>query len=301
MNRTTSTKFGSGAIAVAAGLGSAALIVSLFGGESGNGRKPSPPPLTPVAQQQQQEAPPPPFCGTPPLSDRQVKARPAPEFVVKGIDWLVKAQHPDGGWGAGSHANQAQIDPHKVVVDPATTAFVASALLRDGSTPVEGKHKANVRRATEYLCGVVEEYSAPGPKITDQSGTQIQAKLGPLVDTALTAQYFARVLPTLPTSDALHARVDKSLDKCLAKLKEAQMKDGSWNVGGGWASVLQSSFGCSALEYAQAAGKQIDREGLAKAREYNLGNFDVKSGATKTEAAAGVTLYAFNSDVPDRS
>lgn len=291
MSRSSLSQFGRGTAAVAAGLGTAALIVQLFGGEVGNGRKPAGgPPLTQVAKQKEANSPT--FHGAP-----LVKARPAPEFVGKGVDWLVKAQHPAGGWGAGSHASQNVRDPHAVQVDPATTAFVASALLREGSTPVEGKHKAAVRRATEYLCGIVEEYSSSGPKITDLSGTQIQAKLGPLVDTAMTAQYLARILPTLPKGDKLHARVDKALDKCLSKLNEAQQKDGSWNVGGGWANVLQSSLGCTALEYAQAAGKQVDGDRLAKAREYQLKNFDAKSGKTNTDAAAGVALYAFNSSM----
>ena len=93
---------------------------------------------------------------------------------------------------------------------------------------------------------------------------------------------------------ARNRRIDKALDKCLGKLNESQQKDGSWNVGGGWASVLQSSLGCSALEYAQAAGKQVDEKRLDSARKYQLGNFDASTGATKTEAAAGVSLYAFN-------
>jgi hypothetical protein len=181
-----------------------------------------------------------------------------------------------------------------VKVDPATTAFVASALLRYGHTPAEGEYRDNVRRATEYLCTTVDEYSKDGPKITDLEGTQIQSKLGPLVDTAMTAQYLARVLPAVPSSDPLRKRVDAALEKCVAKLQLSQQKDGSWNVGGGWASVLQSSLGCSALEYAQAAGKPVDRDRLAQAQRYQLGNFDVRSGQVKTEASAGVALYAYN-------
>src|SRR5688572_11156866 len=54
--------------------------------------------------------------------------RPLDQFLEKAVSWLVKAQHPDGGWGGGSHANQAQRDPHAVVTDPATSAFTAMAL-----------------------------------------------------------------------------------------------------------------------------------------------------------------------------
>ncbi|MFP6576050.1 MAG: hypothetical protein VB912_12900, partial [Pirellulaceae bacterium] len=41
-------------------------------------------------------------------------AAPIPAFAKKGIDWLVEAQHTSGGWGAGSHANQRNLDPSKV-------------------------------------------------------------------------------------------------------------------------------------------------------------------------------------------
>ena len=220
--------------------------------------------------------------------------QPIPGFVDKGIEWLIAAQHENGGWGAGTHANQQLRDPHKVQVDPATTAFVASALLRAGHTPTDGKYSKNVRRATEYLCGVVEEYTKPGPKITDLTGTQIQTKLGPLVDTAMTSQYLARVLSQIPQSDRLHGRVDKALDKCLKKLHEGQQKDGSWNVAGGWAPVLQSSLGCTALELAQAAGKKVDERALEKSRDYQKGNYNAKNGKVDASKGAGVELYAFS-------
>jgi autotransporter-associated beta strand protein len=294
MNARKSTSFTRALAAIGAGLGTAGLIIALCNRDSAaerEGASDPRPPLTHVAHRE-------PAGESGPSAKAAlaglVKVRTAPEFVNNGLTWLVKAQHKDGGWGAGSHAHQDVRDPHAVVVDPATTAFVASALLRNGHTPLAGAYQSNSRRATEYLCSVVEEYTKPGSKITDLENTQIQSKLGPLVDTAMTSQYLARVLAILPKEDKLHARVDKALDKCLEKLGAAQQKDGSWNVGGGWANVLQSSLGCAALEYAQAAGKSVNKEALQKARDYQGGNFDDKSGAVKTEAAAGVALYAYN-------
>lgn len=298
MSTQSLSSFSKAAAAVAAGLGTAGLIVMLCGGDASADREargPTPHTASPLTKVVHRESSEPTKKAAASASAGIVQARPAPEFVDKGLAWLIAAQHKDGGWGAGSHAHQDIRDPHAVVVDPATSAFVASALLRYGHTPTSGKYQANARRATEYLCSAVEEYTKPGPKITDLEGTQIQSKLGPLVDTAMTAQYLARALAVLPKSDPLHARVDKALDKCLAKLGEAQQKDGSWNVGGGWANVLQSSLGCSAFEYAQAAGKPIDQGKLDLARKYQGGNFDAKTGAVKTESSAGVSLYAYNS------
>jgi hypothetical protein len=222
------------------------------------------------------------------------KPRPIAPFVQKGLEWLIKAQHEDGGWGGGSHANQKERDPSKVKTDPATTAFVGLALLRTGHSPTSGSYQENARRATEHLASVVEKSKDEGPLITDVQGTQPQSKLGRYVDTAMTAQFLGRVLSALPKSDPLYDRVDLALDKCLKKLQVSQAKDGSWNVAGGWAPVLQSSLSCSALEIAQAAGKKVDNKILEKARDYQKGNVDGKTGKAAAGAAAGVELYAFS-------
>ncbi|NIP85001.1 MAG: hypothetical protein GTO03_05345, partial [Planctomycetales bacterium] len=81
---------------------------------------------------------------------------------------------------------------------------------------------------------------------------------------------------------------------CVKKLESCQKGDGSWNVGGGWAPVLQSSAGQTALELAQAAGAQVDRARLRKARDYQKKNFDVKTGRVDASKGAGVKLYAFS-------
>lgn len=227
-----------------------------------------------------------------PVSVQQPTPEVPPEFVQRGIDWLVEAQHLDGGWGAGSHAQQQVRDPRAVQTDPATTAFAATALLRAGSTPLSGKHQDAVRRAVEYLLSSVESAPDDGPRITSLEGTQPQSKLGPLIDTSMTLQLLARVLPTLAAEQPLHARVDRAVDKCLRKLEASQEDSGSWG-GGGWAPVLQSSMGCAALEYTQAAGKSVSADKLESARRYQMGNFDRASGRADGAEAAGVELYAF--------
>jgi len=46
---------------------------------------------------------------------------------MNAVRWLLEAQSPNGGWGAGSHAYQDVRDPHAVQTDPATTSFAALA------------------------------------------------------------------------------------------------------------------------------------------------------------------------------
>ncbi len=215
-------------------------------------------------------------------------------FVQKSLEWLVKAQHENGGWGGGSHAQQRIRDPHAVKTDPATTSFAALALLRAGHTPVAGTYQHAVLKATEHLLDVVEKSPQEGPQITDVTGTQPQAKLGQLVDATMTTQFLARVKMDLPEDHELRSRVEVALAKCVKKLESCQKGDGSWNVGGGWAPVLQSSAGQTALELAQAAGARVDRSRLRKARDYQKKNFNVKTGRVDATKGAGVELYAFS-------
>ena len=230
-------------------------------------------------------------------------------FVTKGINWLIEAQNDSGGWGGGSHANQQERDPHKVKTDPATTSFATLALIRAGSTLHTGPHQKQVRSAVEYLVKAVEQADDEGPRITDLQGTQPQTKLGGLVDTTMTTQCLARCLKDTSKSHELYARINKALDKCIAKLEKAQKADGSWNVAGGWAPVLQSSSGLQALELAQASGKRVAEGSITRARAFQKRSIDTSGrkaaglgggggrggggGGAVYFGDAGVELYSF--------
>jgi hypothetical protein len=120
--------------------------------------------------------------------------------------------------------------------------------------------------------------------------------MGQLVDTSLTVQYLSRLRRELPQEYELFERIDSALDKCIAKVERAQQKDGSWNQGQGWALVLQSSIGMTALENARAAGKRVRDDVLDKARAYTNANI-AAGGAVAKKAmgkSAGVELYAWS-------
>jgi len=71
--------------------------------------------------------------------------------IEKGLTWVVRAQHPTGGWGAGTHARQDVMDPHAVQPDPATTSMVAMALLRTGTTLHSGLYSTQLKKALDYI------------------------------------------------------------------------------------------------------------------------------------------------------
>ncbi len=218
-----------------------------------------------------------------------------PDMVLRseqrGLQWLVKAQAQDGGYGAGTHARQDIVDPAAVSTDPATTAMVAMAIMRMGSTLDQGAHTQQLNAATEYLLQHVEKAPKDAINITTLQGTQIQAKLGQNIDVALTAQYLSNLVAKLPEGHPKKLRAMRALNTCVGMIQRSQNSDGSVK-GDGWAGVLQSSFAANALESAKAQGADVDAVSLDLARDYQQANFDATSGSVATERAAGVTLYA---------
>lgn len=219
-----------------------------------------------------------------------------PENVEKairgGLSWVIKAQHPTGGWGAGSHSRQDVMDPHAVQPDPATTSAVAMALLRSGHSLTKGDYANQMRRAVNFLLEQVEASSKESPTITTLTGTQIQSKLGANIDVILTSQFLSNLLDGhLDFDPTLRERVRSANGVCISKIQSSLGKDGSVS-GSGWAGVLQSSFATNAMEAAQAQGVAVDDKALERARQFQKDNYNTETGEVKTDLGAGVMLYS---------
>lgn len=217
------------------------------------------------------------------------------QSIKRGEDWLVEAQNKDGGWGAGSHANQREMNPHAVQSDPATTAMTAMALYRCGYNMEKGKYKENLRNALDYLLVQINQ-SGNSPYITNVRGTQIQRKLGEHIDAVLALQFLNQVLPTLKDNN-LKQKVQSAIQVCVNKVENSI--DNSGRVtGSGWAGVLQSSFANSSLETASKIdGVKVDEEKIRKAREYQKGNYNPDNEDINASEGAGIMLYAVSSSV----
>lgn len=223
-----------------------------------------------------------------------------PERVLtstnRGLSWMAKAQHQNGGWGAGSHSRQNVMDPHAVNPDPATTSMVAMALLRSGSSLDQGEYSVQLRKATHWLLGQVENAGKNSLNITSENGTQIQSKLGQNIDVVLTSQYLSNLIETLPDNHSMKSRVSDCLDICVEKIQMGQDSNGKVK-GSGWAGVLQSSLATNALEAAQYNGAKVDADKLENARNYQKDNFDAESGDVSTADGAGIILYSVSGSV----
>jgi len=232
--------------------------------------------------------------------------------VDTGVKWLVSVQGKDGGWGQDggetSYVRKGENLESKGN-DVANTAVAATALLHAGSTPTRGEYRDTVQRALEFILRHVEESPGDGLAVTDLSGTQIQRKLGPYIDTFLTSKLLAELDGNMGDARA-NARVRSSLQKCVAKIEKNQLKDGSWNIAGGWAPILGTSMASQTLFIAQQKGVAVSNMAMAKVDDYTknsaqsvpagvagsslggvVGGIGSASSVTVTAASAGVPLY----------
>jgi hypothetical protein len=207
---------------------------------------------------------------------------PVDTAVSKGAKWLASVQGRDGGWGQdGGETSYVRQNEHLESNgnDVANTAVAALALRRAGN-----QYQQNVERAMAFILREVENSQADGLLITNRNGTQIQRKLGPYIDTFLTSMLLSEVDGTLPTA-AENARVRKALEKCVAKIEANQQRDGSWNVGGGWAPILGTSMASRSLYAAQQKGVAVKDKTMLEAENYT------KKAPVGAPASAGVGLY----------
>src|SRR5262245_24842406 len=201
--------------------------------------------------------------------------------VGKGAKWLASVQGADGGWGQdGGAASQVRQNERLESQgnDVANTAVAALALLRAGD-----QYRPNVERAVDFILKKVEASPNDGLSITDVNQTQIQRKLGPFIDTFLASMLLARVDGTLARSN--NARVRKGLEKCVAKIEQNQLKDGSWNIAGGWAPVLGTSLASQGLYMARNKGVEVSETLMVRAEDYTVNS--PKGGGSVAGVAGG--------------
>lgn len=208
------------------------------------------------------------------------------EWNESAVKWLIDAQAPNGGWGAGSHAYQNVKDPHQVQTDPATTAFAAMALLKAGGALKDNPYKTQILKALDRVINDIDSRPDNG-RITSLDGTQPQVKLGLHIDASIALQFLTDISDQI-TDEALQNKTDKAAKICIELIQGSQDANGGW-AGGGWAPVLQSAMANNALERAQGR-YDVDMKAIEKSRSYQADN--ISADGVRSEDAAGIPLYA---------
>jgi Prenyltransferase and squalene oxidase repeat len=209
--------------------------------------------------------------------------------VAKGMKWLVSVQGKDGGWGQDggetSYVRQGERLESRGN-DVANTAVAAEALLHTGNTPTSGAYRESLQRAVGSILQHVERSPAGGLAVTDLTGTQIERKLGPYIDTFLTSKLLAELDGNMGNVQA-NARVRQSLQKCVAKIEKNQLQDGSWNVAGGWAPILGTSLASQSLYIANGKGVAVPAATMARVEDYTQKTGSGVVGGVAGGVAAG--------------
>jgi len=215
----------------------------------------------------------------------------AARSVEKAVNWLASVQGQDGGWGQdGGETSFVRPGEHLESSgnDVANTAVATMALIHAGSTTLKGEFREQVRRGIGFVLKHVESSPDQGLALSTVTGTQIQRKLGPYIDTFLSSMLLSEVDGTMgdPKSDA---RVRASLQKCVAKIEKNQLKDGSWNVAGGWAPILGTSMASRSLFVAQQKGVAVDGNAMARVETYTANSVVAVDAARTDGPTLGVT------------
>jgi hypothetical protein len=207
------------------------------------------------------------------------RSDPVPVAVEKGVKWLVSVQGENGGWGQDGGETSYVRQGERLESngnDVANTAVAAEALLHAGNTPTRGEYHQSLQRAVRFTLEHVERSPAEGLAITDLAGTQIQRKLGPYIDTFLTSKLLAELDGNMGDAQA-NSRVRQSLEKCVAKVEKSQLKDGSWNIAGGWAPILGTSMASQSLFVAKGKGVVVQQAAMDRIDGYTARTFSAPS------------------------
>jgi hypothetical protein len=236
-------------------------------------------------------------------SEPKKPARPSEEVLAKGLEYLLKQQQPDGGWGQGGGwrrqlSGQGGRVEGKDVEDPSdlgNTCVSLVALLRAGHSPKEGNHQQEAAKASEFILQMVEKADDDSLYVTPVRDTQLQVKIGAYVDTFLTGWALSELKDKLP-DEAAETRRAAALDKVVRKIERHQQDDGSFAGNRGWASVLSQGLASKALNAASRSGAKVAQSTLEKDQRQNADGLDVEKGdfsatASPKSSDAGIALY----------
>jgi hypothetical protein len=214
-------------------------------------------------------------------AEKEQTNTPVTAAVDKGMKWLVSVQGKDGGWGQDGGETSYVRQGERLESngnDVANTAVAAEALLHTGNTLSKGAYRENLQRAVAFILQHVEQSPAEGLEVTNLRGTQIQRKLGPYIDTFLSAKLLGELDGDMGNAQA-NARVRQDLQKCVAKIEKNQLKDGSWNIAGAWAPIFGTSLASQSLNMAKAKGVPVTEMAMAKVQDYTQKTASAGPGA----------------------
>ncbi len=226
-----------------------------------------------------------------PALDTYVEPKELSENVHKGLNWLAKHQLESGAWGQGDESTQMGNSMQHLAAkgNVADTCAALMALLRSGSTPSTGTYMENIAKGIDYVCSEIEASDEESLSVTSVKGTRVQGKIGPFIDTFMSANLLAEVNGRMGFDEG-NERVAAALAKVVRKMEAHQQEDGRF-AGGAWAGALGQAMAGRGLNKAAQFGAPVSRQALENANEYAQDQMD-DNGRFAGDDNAGIELYS---------
>jgi hypothetical protein len=228
-----------------------------------------------------------------PTRGTAVKPKALSDTVNKGLAFLAKHQLKTGGWGQGDEAasmgNGMQDQAAKA--DVADTSMAVLAFLRAGHTPRSGTHQDAVQKGVDFVLAEIEASDESSLKVTNVTGTRVQAKIGTNADTFAALVMLAEAHGNMRDGVA-NARVDAAIKKVVHKIEKNQHENGSWE-GQGWAPVLSQALASKGLNRVAQNGTVVSALVLERVEKQAAASFNAQGRSFGVAAdAAGVEIYS---------
>lgn len=177
--------------------------------------------------------------------------------IQKGLDALARTQARDGSWRAGNAGMGAMGGQYPC----AMTSLAGLALMAGSSTPHQGRHAVNVRRAVDYVLGCASPTGLVG-KLDDEGARPMYAHG---FGTMFLAQAYG-----METDSVRQAQIARVLRRAVQLTGQAQSKAGGWL----YTPDAQSDEGSVTITQIQGlracrnAGIKVPREIIDRACKY---------------------------------
>jgi hypothetical protein len=219
-----------------------------------------------------------------------VEPKPLCDSVKKGLDYLVKQQKANGGWGQGGGwrvSNNGRVEGAEDPPDVGNTCLAVLALVRAGNTPKDGPYANNVAKGVDFICANIEKSDGKSLYVTDIKGTQLQSKIGEYVDTFLSSLVLAELKGRMQ-DESNEKRMVAALTKTINKMETNQKSDGTFAGNTGWASILSQSLANKGFARASQNGIDLNSSTIANVQAQVAANYDPKSMTFAGGAGGGV-------------
>ena len=218
-------------------------------------------------------------------SDRMLIPAETEAVVDRGLDFLARAQQPDGRWSLGRFPGATAADAPKLQSDTAATGLALLSFLGAGYDHFDGKHRDTVRKGLEFLLSVQKpdgDLYIPSDQLSNSC-----------------AWLYSHGIATMALCEAVGMTGDEivkpAAEKACGFIVAAQHPER-----GGWrytprsdADLSVSGWMLVALRSGQLAGLTIEGRPLDGVRK-------LLDAATAPAGPAGRPVYHYNPRKPDQ-